>query len=70
MSFVTYENRANPHATVHAAGCRQVAKNGGTHKYGQGGYKEHKTFAEAAAYAKATELPVIYCSFCVPQSQR
>lgn len=67
MPFVTYENRRNPHATVHKAVCNQIAKNGGEHKYGQGSYKEHKTFAEAENYAKSTNLPIIYCSFCVPQ---
>ncbi len=69
MPFVTYENRRNPHATVHKAGCRQIAKNGGKHKYGQGGYKEHETFTDAQTYAQSTGLPVIYCSFCAPQGQ-
>ena len=65
--FVTYENRANPHATIHAYGCNQIAKNGGEHKYGQGGYKNHATYEEAEAYAKRTGLPVIHCSFCNPK---
>lgn len=66
MPFVTYENRRRPRATVHKAGCSQIAKNGGEHKYGQGGYKEPETFAQAETYAKSTSLPIIYCSFCVP----
>jgi hypothetical protein len=41
MSFVTYENKNNPHVTVHVDGCNQIAKHGGEHKYGQGGYRRH-----------------------------
>lgn len=66
MMFVTYENRRNPHVTIHAAGCSQIAKNGGQHKYGQGGYRNHATYAEATRYAKGTGLKCILCSFCKP----
>lgn len=67
MSFKTYENRHNKHATVHRIGCSQLYKHGGEHKYEQGNYKDHSTFAEADAYAKSTGFPVIYCSFCKPE---
>jgi len=36
MSYVTYENRNNPHVTIHRDGCSQIAKRGGEHQYGQG----------------------------------
>lgn len=68
MSFITYENRRNPHVTIHREGCKQIAKNGGTHKYGQGAYHVHLTLPEADAHAQTTGLPVRHCSFCVPQS--
>ncbi len=63
MAFTTYENRRNPHVTIHLAGCSQIAKRGGEHKHGQGEYKEHATFGEAKDYADHTGLPVIECSF-------
>jgi len=66
MPFVTYENRRNPHVTIHLEGCGQIAKNGGQHKYGQGNYKNHTTYPEAQSYAEQTKLPIINCSFCNP----
>lgn len=69
MEFVTYQNRTSKQATVHVKGCRHVAKHGGTHKYGQGGYEHFPTFAAADAYAQATGFPVKHCSFCVPQGR-
>jgi hypothetical protein len=64
--FVTYENRRNPHVTVHRDGCGQVRKRGGTHKYGQGNYKQHDSLIKAVAYAKSTALPIVNCSYCKP----
>lgn len=61
--FVTYENRANPHVTIHRDGCGQIRKRGGVHKYGQGEYKNHGTLSLAIAYANTTGLPVIDCLF-------
>src|SRR5689334_14737949 len=69
MAFITYENRKNPRVTIHLAGCGQIAKNGGTHKYGQGAYREHLTYADAGRYAENTGLRVIVCSYCKPASQ-
>jgi hypothetical protein len=66
--FTTYENRNNPHVTIHRADCGQIAKRGGVHKYGQGGYKSHGTLAQATDYAKATGLPMRDCSYCKPSS--
>lgn len=66
MSFVTYENHRNKHVTVHKAGCRQIRKNGGVHRHGQGGYHDYETFAAADAYADSTKLPKYHCSFCKP----
>ena len=65
-SFVTYENYRNPHVPVHAAGCSQIAKRGGRHKHGQGGYREHGSYPRAMEYAGSTKLQVILCSFCKP----
>jgi hypothetical protein len=64
--FVTYENRHNPHVTVHRYDCGQIEKRGGQHKHRQGKYKTHESFAAASAYANGTGLPVINCSFCRP----
>jgi hypothetical protein len=64
MGFTTYENRANPHVTIHCHNCGQIKKRGGVHKYGQGCYKEHATYNEARDYAEKTGLPIIDCSFC------
>jgi hypothetical protein len=47
--FVTYENRHNPHITIHRKDCGQIRKRGGTHKYHQGGYKAHDLFSIAVA---------------------
>jgi hypothetical protein len=66
MDFVTYQNRRNPHVTIHVAGCSQIAKHGGEHKHGQGEYHHHATFADAQLHAQQTGLPVIECSFCRP----
>jgi len=66
MSFVTYENRFEPHVTIHVDGCNQIAKRGGEHTYGQGKYENHATYGEAAEYATNTGLPIRYCSFCKP----
>jgi hypothetical protein len=70
MAFVTYENHRNPHVTIHLAGCSQIAKRGGEHKYAQGEYKDHATYNEAQSYAAQTGLPVIECSFCKPPGQQ
>ncbi len=66
MSFVTYENKSNPHVTIHATGCGQIAKRGGQHKYGQGTYRDHATYRQASEYAQSTRLQVKICSYCKP----
>ncbi len=68
MSFTTYENRANPHVTIHCAGCNQLRKHSGVHKYNQGRYMNHATYAAAKAYAVGTGLPMKDCPFCKPPS--
>ena len=35
MAFVTYENRRNPHVTIHLEGCTQIRKRGGEHVTGR-----------------------------------
>lgn len=65
-SFVTYENRRNPHVTLHAAGCGQIGKRGGQQKYGQGRYLDHASYRRAVQYAESTGLKTIVCSFCDP----
>ncbi len=69
VSYVTYENRNNPHVTVHVEGCGQIRKRGGSHKYGQGKYEDHDTLSEARTYATSTGLSVADCSFCRPSLQ-
>ena len=66
MQFTTYENRRNPHCTIHKSTCNQIRKRGGEHVAGQGEYHEHETFAEAQSHAKQTGLTVIECSFGKP----
>lgn len=63
---MTYENTHNPHVTMHRDDCGQVRKRGGEHKYGQGAYRNHDSFAKAVAYAQLTGLPVVNCSYCKP----
>lgn len=65
--FETYENRSNPHVTVHRVGCSQLRKRGGVHRHGQGSYKAHATFAKAEHYAKQTGLPIRMCGYCRPE---
>ena len=67
MSFITYENRSDPHTTIHRDNCTHLYKHGGTHKYGQGKYEKHTTYAEARAYAKTTGFKVNDCLRCKPQ---
>ncbi len=66
MTFVTYENRNNPHITIHCEGCNQIKKRGGQHTTGQGRYKQHSTYEDAKQYAESTGLQIINCSFCNP----
>lgn len=66
ITYVTYENRHNPHVTIHCFGCNQIKKHGGVHKYGGAGYKQHTTYQNAVAYAERTKLPLKICSFCKP----
>jgi hypothetical protein len=67
MGFTTYKNTANPHVTIHLEGCNQIKKHGGQHRYGQGSYEYHETYADAKAFARSTRLPVRDCSFCKPR---
>ena len=67
MGFTTYKNVANPHVTIHRDGCNQIKKHGGQHKYGQGSYEYHETYADAKKFAESTHLPVRDCFFCKPR---
>jgi len=69
MPYEMYENRANPHITIHKAGCRHLRKHGGEHKYGQGEYHKHETLEKAHSYAQTRNLPIILCSSCNPSSK-
>jgi hypothetical protein len=65
--FVTYENHANKHVTIHRADCTQIRKRGGEHKYGDGKYEDHLSYADARKHAQQTGLePIIDCSYCKP----
>jgi len=66
MVYITYENKRNPHVTIHVDGCGQIRKNGGHHKYKQGKYESHQDYSEAYQYSIQTGLPIINCSFCRP----
>jgi hypothetical protein len=63
MGYTTYENRTNPHITIHIDGCGQIKKNGGI---GRGEYYSHKSLWDAENYAKTTGLPIKKCSYCNP----
>ena len=65
IKFITYENRVNPHITIHKIGCKQIKKNGGE---GRGEYNEFRTYTDADNYANTTNLPKRNCSFCKPQN--
>ena len=66
--FETYENRHNPHVTIHRQSCSQLRKRGGEHQYNQGRYEVHSTLEDARRHATETRLPIILCSFCKPDS--
>jgi hypothetical protein len=66
--FTTYENRTNPHVTIHASDCGQLRKHGGEHKHNQGAYREHATFSAAKTYADRASLKIVLCSFCKPET--
>lgn len=66
MKYVTYENHADRHLTIHVESCTQIRKHGGEHKYGQGAYNEYGSFIDASTYAKGTGFAVRSCSFCKP----
>jgi len=66
VTHETYENRNNPHVTIHTTGCSQLRKRGGIHRHGQGRYKGHDTLASAESYAKQTGLPIKFCRYCNP----
>ena len=66
MTFTTYENKNNPHVTIHRDDCKQIRKRGGEHKYRQGRYANHVTYQQAHEYAVGTGLPLKNCSFCKP----
>jgi hypothetical protein len=63
MAYTTYENRVNPHITIHVDTCNQIKKHGGV---GIGEYRYHNTLDEAKIYAMNTTLKIIECSFCKP----
>jgi hypothetical protein len=65
-NYETYENRNNPHVTIHKVHCSQLRKRGGLHRHGQGKYRAHRDFAEAERYAGSTGLPVKFCKYCTP----
>jgi hypothetical protein len=45
VRFVTYENRFNPHVTIHRVGCGHIRKHGGAHKYGRASTRNTRTTA-------------------------
>lgn len=67
INYETYENRNNPHITIHKSDCGQLRKHGGDHKYSQGEYHGFTDIKAAEAYANTTDLPVKKCKFCIGQ---
>jgi hypothetical protein len=66
MSFETYENKRNPHVTIHRVGCGHLRKHGGKDNYGSGKYAQHDTYDGAHLYSQRTGLPMKDCSACRP----
>jgi hypothetical protein len=66
-AYETYENRNNPHVTIHRVGCSQLRKRGGVHRHGQGMYRAHRTLVDAERYAAGTGLRVGHCKYCAPE---
>ena len=62
-NFITYENKRNPHISIHKNGCNQIKKNGGS---GEGKYIGFINCHVAKQYAESTNLPIINCSYCNP----
>lgn len=67
--FTTYEDRTNPHISIHRNNCNQLRKRGGRHKDGKIHYKQHNSYVAANAYADSINLPKKVCSFCKPQER-
>ena len=51
MKFETYENTWRRYVRIHRLGCVRSRIHGGTHKYGQGRYEDHATYADARRHA-------------------
>jgi len=67
MGYETYENRNNPHITIHKDNCNQLRKRGGEHqKNSKGEYHKFASAEDARAYAGTTGLPMKDCYFCMP----
>lgn len=66
MSFTTYENRRNPHVSIHRDDCNQLRKRGGQHNDGEIHYVNHPTYNAAREYAQKLNLPIKDCTFCKP----
>ena len=68
MGFTTFEERNNPYVTphveIHRDGCMQIARLGALQNWRLGEYKNHKTYAEARAYAETKSLPIKDCYYC------
>lgn len=67
MKYITYENRNNPHISIHKIGCSQILKNGGNNISGRDGYCAFDTIEKAELYAEATKLELKYCKTCNPK---
>ena len=61
MTFITEKNHNNQHITIHKLGCNQLFKNGGTENYNEFG-----NIDGAITYARKSNLPTVFCSFCKP----
>ncbi len=76
MPYIVYFNKRNPRVRVrvHVDGCNQPFKNGGEHKYDQGGYQKFSTYADALEFARSkgasiNNSSVGPCFFCKPDKQ-
>ena len=66
MTFETYENTWRRYVRIHRVGCVRSRVHGGTHKYGQGGYRQYATYEAARSYAESTGLAPLCCKTCRP----
>lgn len=69
--FITYQNKHNPHITIHKFECEKVAQHGGIPSKPFQEYTLFMSYKSAEIYAEAVKstspsLEIKICSFCNP----